>query len=127
MKKLVVAAAILLVATPAMSINRYYSRDLTPNQINEILAQEGEIILWYPGKRNTLLDRYNRFVSHASGCGPGMGAQTVSVAAKQGAKISLISCVMLSGAGSTNQKSTASAPAAAAPAPAPAPIGDTDL
>jgi hypothetical protein len=91
MKKIVLFAAVGLLASNAMAMSRYDSQSLTCASIHDRIAQDGAIVLRYPSKMHPDLMMYNRYVSNAMTCmGQGvMASATVPTSDDPNCKVKL--------------------------------------
>jgi hypothetical protein len=75
MKKIILLAAMTMVASNAMAISRHDSQSLTCSSVHEKIAREGSVVFRYPSHSNPNFMMYNRYVSNAMSC-IGQGSMT---------------------------------------------------
>ena len=68
MKRLLLAAAFLLVAFEASAVTRYDIDNMTCAQVQALLAADGSAILRYRSTRNFSLPLYDTYVSGQQSC-----------------------------------------------------------
>jgi len=79
MKRLLVAAALCLVAFEASALERYDIDDMTCEQVQALVAQDGTAILRYRSKRSFSLPLYDTYVSGQQACDNSQVAQRTGV------------------------------------------------
>lgn len=90
------ALAILLVlvtAFPSMAINRYQSTSLSCSEIKDRIANQGAVILRYPGRMNPSLTVYDRFVVNRSQCSSHEVAERLGIPAADTRSCKVSRCV----------------------------------
>jgi hypothetical protein len=67
MKTIFLLALSGLIASDAMAVSRYNSQSMTCSAVHARIGQEGEVILRYPSRNNSVTI-YDRYVSTSAGC-----------------------------------------------------------
>jgi hypothetical protein len=79
MKKLLLAAAVLLVSLPANAISRYNSTTMSCDEVKGTIRQDGEAIMRYNSPRNPSLQLDGRYVRNDLFCRQSERAETVFI------------------------------------------------
>ena len=68
MKKIILLAAIGMLASNAMAMSRHDSQSLTCSSVHEKVAQDGSLVLRYPSHHVKDMMMYSRVVSNSMTC-----------------------------------------------------------
>jgi hypothetical protein len=93
MIRIVLAAALSLLAAEASAINRYQTPGMSCAKIKAILNNEGAAILRWQSNRNPGLPLYGRFVKNRQFCDRDEAAEYASVPAADTKSCSVRKCV----------------------------------
>lgn len=93
MRAVLAILLVLVTAFPSLAINRYQSTSLTCSQIKERIADQGAVILRYPGRMNPSLTVYDRFVAGRNQCSSHEVAERLGIPAADTKSCKVSRCV----------------------------------
>ncbi len=71
MRTALIALTLVATALPAHAISRYNSMQMSCDEAQSRIQEEGAVILRYRSARNPSLPLYDRYVAHGGYCQPG--------------------------------------------------------
>ncbi|MCY6380257.1 hypothetical protein [Hoeflea prorocentri] len=93
MKRVVLAACIVLVSFPALAIERYNIQNMSCSAVQQAVDRDGAAILRWSSKRNPQLTLYDRFVKNSLFCDKGKFPQRAYVPTSDTASCMVRKCV----------------------------------
>lgn len=92
MKKMVLALAVIMAASPALAISRYNSQSMSCQSARAAVHNEGAVILRYPSKRVAGMSLYDRYVRNSRFCDANKYAEWTTIPTKDNPRCRVLNC-----------------------------------
>jgi hypothetical protein len=92
MKKIALALALVLAASPALAISRYNALSMTCQSMRAAIHNEGAVILRYPSKRVPGMTLYDRYVRNSDYCDGVNYAEWTSIPSRDNPRCQVLNC-----------------------------------
>ena len=96
MRTALVALSLLATALPAEAISRYNSMQMSCQEAQSRILNEGAVILRYRSARDPFLPLYDRYVANDSYCQPGQYAKLEVVPTADTNRCRVLRCMQMS-------------------------------
>src|SRR4029079_2577700 len=92
MKKLVVAIAFVMAASPGLAISRYNALNMSCQAARAAIHNEGAVILRYPSKRVSGMTLFDRYIRNSNYCDPNQYAEWTTIPTKDNPRCRVLNC-----------------------------------
>lgn len=92
MKKMALAIALVLAASPALAISRYNPQTMSCRSVRAAIHNEGAVILRYPSKRVRGMTLFDRYVRNTHFCDANKYAEWTNVPSKDDPSCGVLNC-----------------------------------
>ncbi len=92
MKKMVLALAVVMAASPAFAISRYNSQSMSCQSARAAIHNEGAVILRYPSKRVQGMTLYDRYIRNSRYCEANEYAEWTTIPTKDNPRCRVLNC-----------------------------------
>jgi hypothetical protein len=91
-KKMALAIALVLAASPALAISRYNPQTMSCRSVRAAIHNEGAVILRYPSKRVRGMTLFDRYVRNTHFCDANKYAEWTNVPSKDDPSCRVLNC-----------------------------------